>query len=240
MGPAAAQSPGQALPALPPPGAPPDAPPSSAYAPPPPGYAAPGGYYAPQGGYYAPPGGYYAPQVVLPPPGSPAELPYDGGPVPAGYHLRKRNQTGLIAGGAATFGGLYLITVVAGALAGAFSSLATATCDLSAPSSGTWGNGSASVSTSPSSSCASSKDFRPMYIPLAGPWIAMKTAHADAGGGLALGLLGVGQATGLGLLIAGLATRETKLVRNDLAVRGVRVVPAVGPRDAGLSLVGSF
>jgi len=87
-----------------------------AYAPPPPGYAyapAPGypaGYAPGTPGYAPPPHGYaYA---YPPPPGfvaypgrrAPESIPYNGGPIPQGYHLEERPRRGLIIGGALTLG----------------------------------------------------------------------------------------------------------------------------------------
>ena len=86
--PAAAAAP--AAPAAAQPAAPP--PPGYTYAPPPPGYA-----YA----YPAPPGyAYVAPSRLR----APESVPYNGGPVPAGYHVEERTRRGLVIGGAVTLG----------------------------------------------------------------------------------------------------------------------------------------
>ena len=81
----AAPAPAQGAPAAPPAGYP--------YPPPPPGY----GYGYP----YPPPPGYaypgYAPTYQRRPPDV---LPYQGGPVPSGYHLEERPRKGLIISGA--------------------------------------------------------------------------------------------------------------------------------------------
>ncbi|HYP76605.1 MAG TPA: hypothetical protein VER12_11640 [Polyangiaceae bacterium] len=67
-------------------------PPGYMYAPPPPGYA-----YA----YPAPPGYMYAAPTRLRPPES---VPYNGGPVPPGYHVEEHVRRGLVIGGAITLG----------------------------------------------------------------------------------------------------------------------------------------
>jgi hypothetical protein len=105
--PNAQQAPGQA----PPPGG--YAPPPAGYAPPPAGYAPPPAGYAPApgGAYYPPPGGYAAP------PGPRVIEDWDEGqPIPAGYYKSTKIRTGLVVAGAVTFGSLYLITALTGAL----------------------------------------------------------------------------------------------------------------------------
>jgi hypothetical protein len=115
---------------------------AGAQAPPPPGAApAPGGYYVPApppgyvpapqgyvpapqgyvpapapGGYYAPapaPGGYYAPA-----PGPRVITDWEEGQtIPQGYHTTTRIRTGLVVGGAVTFGVLWLTSAFGGAIA---------------------------------------------------------------------------------------------------------------------------
>lgn len=94
----------------PPPG---DAPPPAGYAPPPAGYTPP-----PAG--YAPPGQVPYPAYGAPPaPTGPRVMPYeDGYPVPDGYHPTTRVRTGLVIGGAITFGLPYLITATTGGSGG--------------------------------------------------------------------------------------------------------------------------
>jgi hypothetical protein len=88
-------------------------------APPPPGYA-PQGYapqgYAPQPGY-APQGGYYVPPTVAQ--SGPRKITdwQEGEPIPPGYHPVSRIRTGLVVGGAVTFGVMYLCTALGGAIA---------------------------------------------------------------------------------------------------------------------------
>jgi hypothetical protein len=101
----------QPPPGVPPPGYPPGYPPPG-YPPPgygqgypPPGY--PPGYGAP--GY--PPPGYGAP-YPMPVDNRPVVLDYEEGqPIPEGYRLQTRVRKGLVAGGAGTFGGLWLASI---------------------------------------------------------------------------------------------------------------------------------
>jgi hypothetical protein len=94
---------------------PPAPPPGGYYAPPPAGYAPPpAGYAPPPAGYPAP--GYY------PPAGTVAAGPRviedwdDGQPVPAGYRVSTKIRTGLVVGGAVTFGVLWILTAIPSAI----------------------------------------------------------------------------------------------------------------------------
>jgi len=96
--PAAAPAPAPApAPATAPPAAP-------AAAPPPPGYA----YPPPPYGY--PPPGY--PMYPAPQLRQPESVPYNGGPVPHGYHVEERPRRGLIIGGALTLGVPWALGIV--------------------------------------------------------------------------------------------------------------------------------
>lgn len=96
-GAAPAPAPAAAAPAAAP-GAPAGAPPPGAYAyPPPPGYGYPPPVYAP-----------YPPPLRLN-----ETAPYEGGPVPAGYHVEERARRGLIIGGSLTLGIPWLLSVTA-------------------------------------------------------------------------------------------------------------------------------
>jgi len=90
----AAPSAAPAAPAQPAPAPAPAAPPPAyTYAPPPPGYT-----YA----YPAPPAPAYGAYPT--PLRAPESAPYNGGPVPAGYHVEERARRGLVVGGAVTLG----------------------------------------------------------------------------------------------------------------------------------------
>jgi hypothetical protein len=164
----------------------------------------------------------------------PEELPYEEGQrIPPGYYVRRHEQQGLIIGGAVTFGGLY----VASAFMGVVLQLGT---DLGT-SLGCIGRSlSASVGQRANEPCESKDDYVPMLVPLAGPFLAMDTANPDTAGTIALGALGIGQAAGVALLVTGLATRDARLLRNDVTGSGVTVTPAVGPGFAGAAVGGAF
>lgn len=87
----------------------PAVPPPAAEAPPGPPAAPPPSY-----GYgYGPPAGY-----GTRPPAPRSEMAYESGdPVPDGYELESRLNKGLVIAGATTFGAVYLLTAVAGAVA---------------------------------------------------------------------------------------------------------------------------
>ena len=139
----------------------------------------------------------------------------DGDPVPPGYHVDTKIRKGLVIGGAATFGALYLLTALSAAV----------------------------VQSAADSVGDDADEVIPLYIPVAGPFVAMATLEAEGGGIVALALLGVGQAAGLGMLITGLAAQKTELVRNDVgAVQKprIRLAPTAGKGQPGMSVVGSF
>jgi len=140
----------------------------------------------------------------------------DGDPVPPGYHVDTKIRKGLVIGGAATFGALYLLTALTAAV----------------------------VQSAADSVGDDADEVIPLYIPVAGPFVAMATLNAEGGGIVALALLGVGQAAGLGMLITGLAAQKTELVRNDVGAvekPRIRLAPTAGKGgQPGLSLVGTF
>lgn len=77
-----------------------------------------------------------------------------------------------------------------------------------------------------------------LYVPVAGPFLQM-TKTESATGNVTLAIDGVAQAAGATMLIVGLTSPKTVLVRNDLAE--VRVAPMkVGQSGTGFGLVGSF
>jgi hypothetical protein len=81
-------------------------------------------------------------------------------------------------------------------------------------------------------------------IPVAGPLVGLSRVNAAdsrALVGLHATFDSLGQAAGLGMLIAGAATREQAIVRSDLAAPRVLPVPmALGRAGAGLGLAGTF
>lgn len=110
----------------------------------------------------------------------------EGEPIPPGYHPVSRVRGGLIGGGAGLFGAFYLI------------SAAVAAVD----------NDCAQISV-----CKNT--LWPLWIPVAGPFIAVGTAAGSTSGGFLLVLDGLAQAGGVIMIIAG-AMGRTILMRNDL------------------------
>ena len=135
----------------------------------------------------------------------------EGEPIPPGYHADTRVRTGLVVGGAVTFGVMYVFSVLAG-------SIMNDAAQSSYGSSGTRG------------------DF--LFVPVAGPFLQM-TKTESSSGNVTLAIDGIAQAAGATMLIVGITSPRTVLVRNDLAE--VRVTPMqVGERGSGLGLVGTF
>ena len=179
------------------------------------------GQYPPQPGYPPPPG--YGPPPDPYNYGVPPGTPYygdlddweEGDPIPPGYRPDTRIRKGLVIGGAATMGGLWLISVVVGALA-----VSIEEADDAVQSPG-------EINT------VTPEDWYPMFAPVVGPFITIATVDA-AGGGLAFLLIdGIGQAGGLAMLIAGLAAQETYL-RPAPYGYGIQITPVVSPGFTGL------
>jgi hypothetical protein len=76
-----------------------------------------------------------------------------------------------------------------------------------------------------------------LYVPAVGPFIQMIWTSTATGNWLNA-IDAVGQTTGLVMLIVGLTSPKTILVRNDLGT--VRAAPYVGSHGTGFALVGSF
>lgn len=77
-----------------------------------------------------------------------------------------------------------------------------------------------------------------LYVPVAGPFLQM-TKTDTSSGNVVLAIDGIAQAAGATMLIVGLTSPKTVLIRNDLAE--VRVAPMkVGQGGTGLGIVGTF
>jgi len=90
------------------------------------------------------------------------------------------------------------------------------------------------------SSRSSSGDGTFLYIPVAGPFLQMTKTDTSTGN-VFLAIDGIAQAAGATMLIVGLTSPRTVLVRNDLAE--VRVAPmkmGVNGSGNGIGLVGTF
>jgi hypothetical protein len=144
----------------------------------------------------------------------------DGETVPPGYHAETRVRTGLVVGGAVTFGCLYMLSVLTAALV---SDANRTTVSYSSSGSATHVNND-------------NADF--LYVPVAGPFLQM-TKTVSSAGNVMLAIDGIGQGAGAAMLLVGLTSPKTVLVRNDLGE--VRLTPMkVGERGSGLGLVGTF
>lgn len=133
----------------------------------------------------------------------------EGEPVPPGYHPESKVRTGLVVGGAVTFGVMYLISVLVGAAITDGNRLSG-------------GNDSGEL----------------LYVPVAGPFLQM-TKTESSSGNVTLAIDGIAQAAGATMLIVGITSPKTVLVRNDLAE--VRVMPMrMGQDGTGLGLLGTF
>ena len=163
-----------------------------------------------------PPGGPpgYAPTYSAQPPGvadGPVEITDfdDSAPVPYGYTRVTRTRKGLIIGGAVTLGATYLATAFIGAVAADF---------IKAEGSNT--------------------DVSPLYVPIAGPFLELgQTDSAVAR--FYLTVSGLGQSAGALMLLYGLASSRTVLVRNDQLIV-TSIGPLIAPGATGLSVVGRF
>lgn len=133
----------------------------------------------------------------------------EGEPVPPGYHPETKVRTGYVVGGAVTFGVLYLLSVLVGA----------AITDVNR---GTGGSESGEL----------------LYVPVAGPFLQMINTESSTGN-VTLAIDGAGQALGATLLIVGITSPRTVLVRNDLAQ--VRIMPMkMGQSGGGIGIGGTF
>ena len=141
----------------------------------------------------------------------------EGDSIPPGYHAETRVRTGLVVGGAVVFGVMYLLSVLVGA----------AISD----------TGKTCASISSSSSC-SKENGDLLYVPVAGPFLQM-TKTSSSSGNVTLAIDGIAQAAGATMLIVGITSPKTVLVRNDLGE--VRIMPMrMGDKGGGLGLYGTF
>jgi hypothetical protein len=190
-------------------------------APPPPPYpSASGSAPAPGPPLYPPPPagappGYAPPSYSAQPPGMPVYGPEeitefdDSAPVPYGYTRVTRTRKGLIIGGAVTLGATYLATAFIGAVAADL---------LKAEGSNT--------------------SVAPLFLPVAGPFLEIgQTDSAIARFYLAVS--GLGQTAGAIMLLYGISSSRTVLVRNDQLIV-TSIAPLIAPGVSGLSVVGRF
>jgi hypothetical protein len=140
---------------------------------------------------------------------------HEGQPVPPGSYKSTKIRTGLVIGGAITFGTDYLITALVGAGAG-------------------------EICSSGSANCISSADAKLLIIPVAGPFTLLG-AGAGTTADLFLVLDGLVQAGGLAMFIAGLAAPRTVLKHNDASKVTITPKPmAFGLNGGGFGIAGTF
>jgi hypothetical protein len=195
--------------AYPPPGYPP-----GAYPYPPPGYP-PGAY--PPGPYPGAAGWGSDGSDSASPDGRPRllplELPYDPDRgIPPGYKLAEKPRTGLAIAGGVTFGGLWLVSCIAGGFV---------------EDAGQYNN---------------SQHGWPLYIPVIGPLITISTAHSSPAPTTLLVFDSLFQAGSLAMFIAGLASSQKVLKYQFNAGNQLTLRPIASPLENGGfgGLSGSF
>jgi hypothetical protein len=184
-------------------------------APPPTYQPAPPPPYPPGAAPAGAPPGYGPPVYAVPASGVPVSGPEeitefdDSAPVPYGYTRVSRTHKGLIIGGAVTLGATYLATAFIGAVAADF---------LKAE--------------------GSNISVAPVFVPVVGPWLEIgETDSAIAK--FYLTVSGLGQAAGAVMLLYGITSSRTVLVRNDQLIV-TSIAPMIAPGASGLSVVGRF
>ncbi|XXT23451.1 hypothetical protein WME94_18105 [Sorangium sp. So ce429] len=148
----------------------------------------------------------------------PAVIPFwdPDRPPPEGYYVTSRSNGGLIGGGVAIMTSFWLASLIAGVIAAK-----------DEEDRGIDGDG------------VEASDWTPLYIPIAGPFVAIHAVDASAGGAAVLMVDGVLQTLGAGMVVWGLLDRKYRAVRATAGSSGVEVLPLVGALP-GVSLRGSF
>lgn len=139
--------------------------------------------------------------------------------MPPGYAKRERYNRALLISGPVVLGSLWAITVAGGAA------------------------GVSGANDSRFSDENTVEDHIPLFIPAIGPFIALGTLDTEPIVSALIVTSGLGQAAGLGLLIGGLAAKNTVLVRTyDNGYEGfsMSLTPQVSPTQTGLGLTGAF
>lgn len=161
----------------------------------------------------APPPEYYPPyQAPTPAYGPPVNGPEEitefdqNSPAPYGYTKVTRKRKGLIIGGSVTLGAVYGVSALAAAVNEDLRRNGSTTTDISA-----------------------------LWIPVAGPFIQLGRAETSTGR-LFLAHLAAGQAAGAIMLVYGLTSPRTLLVRNDQ----LSITPLIAPGASGMMVAGSF
>lgn len=163
-----------------------------------------------------------APSASPPPPAAPApprELsPWDPDtPVPDGYVLRSRPQTGLIFGGAAMVSIAWVTSIAVGLVAAE-----------DEEDRGIDGDG------------VEADDWTPLFVPIGGPFASIVSVDS---GGVGTGLLladGALQAAGVALIVVGSLVQDHRVVRVSPDAVSVTVAPTLSASARGLVLGGAF
>ena len=134
----------------------------------------------------------------------------EGDPIPEGYKVDTKLRTGLVVGGAVTLGVLWGITAIAGGVGASVEGEIDGDTD----------------------------QFIPLYIPVAGPFVAIDTMDAAGAGVAVLIIDGVAQTAGLAMFIAGLAAPKDVLRRTTVAGISWQLTPS--HRGFGVGLDGTF
>ena len=85
-------------------------------------------------------------------------------------------------------------------------------------------------------------DAAPMFIPVIGPWVTVRTTDADAGLRSALVIDGITQLAGVALFISGMAAQRDVFVRADVAKHEAvkPSMPKVGIGPGNVAVRGDF
>jgi hypothetical protein len=135
----------------------------------------------------------------------------EGETVPPGYHPAQRIRKGAVIGGAVTFGVVYFVNVLV-----------------------------AAGGTDYANSNHTSNSVAGLYAPVVGPFITM-TQSSSAVADVFLVLDGLAQAGGAVLLLYGLTSPQTVLMRDDYGRPRLLPQPMLfGRAGAGAGLVGTF
>ncbi len=172
------------------------------------------GQPVPQPGYpqgypqgYPPPQPYAPPVYQQPIPQGPEEMNYvEGSPIPYGYTRVEKTRKGLVIGGAVTLGVVYGFSAAFAAIGEDLRRTNETRTDTSA-----------------------------MWIPIAGPFMQIKETTSSTGK-LLFFHVGLAQTAGALMLVYGLTSPRTLLVRNDQ----LSVVPMLSKDASGMMVMGTF
>lgn len=148
---------------------------------------------------------------AAPSPDAQQRIPYhESMTVPEGYHLEETPRYGLIATGVSITSTLWLV-----------STISAIALDREASQ-----NGDPNFDDM----------YWPMFIPVAGPFVAIGTADSSGTGAAILALDGTIQAVGLALTIAGFAAPTVEIVEDY----EITITPTASSENGGMAISGSF